>query len=75
MLGLIGTKTPVLEDRDTVKRRIDEAARYAPLDRLAIGPQCGFSSAGGGGQPVDSDDTRRKLELVLQIASEVWGTP
>ena len=74
MLGLISTKTPVLEDRDAVKRRIDEAARFAPLDRLAIGPQCGFSSAGGSGQTVDSDDTRRKLDLVLEIAREVWGT-
>lgn len=75
VLGLISTKTPVLEDKDSVKRRIDEAARFAPLDRLAIGPQCGFSSAGGSGQPIDSDDTRRKLDLVLTIAREVWGTP
>lgn len=74
VLGLIGTKTPVLEDKDAVKRRIDEAARHAPLDRLAIGPQCGFSSAGGSGQPIDSGDTRRKLDLVLAIAREVWGT-
>ena len=74
VLGLISTKTPVLEDRDAVRRRIDEAARFAPLDRLAIGPQCGFSSAGGSGQTVDSDDTSRKLHLVLEIAREVWGT-
>ncbi len=74
VLGLISTKTPMLEDKDSVKRRIDEAARFAPLDRLAIGPQCGFSSAGGSGQPIDSDDTRRKLDLVLTIAREVWGT-
>ena len=74
VLGLISTKTPVLEDADSIKRRIDEAARFAPLERLAIGPQCGFSSAGGGGQPIDSDATRRKLELVLRIAREVWGT-
>ena len=73
VLGLISTKTPVLEDRDSVIRRIDEAARFAPLERLAIGPQCGFSSAGGSGQTVDSDDTRRKLDLVLAIAREVWG--
>ncbi len=74
VLGLVSTKTPVLEDPDDLKRRIDEAARHAPLDRLAIGPQCGFSSAGGSGQTVDSDDTRRKLDLVLAIAREVWGT-
>ena len=74
-LGLIGTKTPALEDKDAVKRRIDEAAAHAPLDRLAISPQCGFSSAGGAGQPVGPDDTRRKLELVLEIAEDVWGAP
>ena len=74
-LGLVSTKTPALEDRDAVLRRIDEAARFAPLERLAIAPQCGFSSAGGGGQAIDSDATRRKLELVLDIAREVWGGP
>ena len=74
VLGLISTKTPMLEDKDAVKRRIDQAARHAPLERLAIGPQCGFSSAGGGGQVVDADDTRRKLELVLEIADEIWGS-
>ncbi len=74
-LGLIGTKTPALEDRDAVRRRIDRAAAHAPLERLAISPQCGFSSAGGGGQPVGPDDTRRKLELVLRIAEAVWGGP
>ncbi len=73
VLGLISTKTPELEPKDDLKRRIDEAAQFTPLDRLAIGPQCGFSSGGGGGQTVTEDDTRRKLELVLEVADDVWG--
>lgn len=43
-----------------------------PLERLALSPQCGFSSGGGGGQVVSEDDTRRKLELVVEVADEVW---
>jgi 5-methyltetrahydropteroyltriglutamate--homocysteine methyltransferase len=73
VLGLVSTKTPVLESKDEIKRRIDEAARFAPLERLALSPQCGFSSGGGGGQVVTQDDTRRKLELVVEVAHEVWG--
>ena len=73
VLGLISTKTPALEPKDEIKRRIDAAAEYLPLDRLALSPQCGFSSGGGGGQTVTADDTRRKLELVLDIAREVWN--
>jgi 5-methyltetrahydropteroyltriglutamate--homocysteine methyltransferase len=74
ILGLISTKTPVLEAKDALKRRIDEAAKYVPLERLGISPQCGFSSGGGSGQTVTQDDTRRKLELVMQISKEVWKT-
>jgi len=73
VLGLISTKTPVLEDADDLKRRIDEAARYLPLEQLALGPQCGFSSGGGGGQVVTADDTRRKLDLLLGVVADVWG--
>ncbi len=73
VLGLISTKTPRLEKRDDVIRRIEEAARIVPIDRLALGPQCGFASAGGGGQALGPDDTARKLELVLDVAREVWG--
>lgn len=74
ILGLVSTKTPNLESMDELKRRIDEAARYVPLDRLGLGPQCGFSSVGGSGQTVTQDDTRRKLELVMEVAREVWGS-
>jgi 5-methyltetrahydropteroyltriglutamate--homocysteine methyltransferase len=75
ILGLVSTKTPQLESKDELKRRIDEAAKYVPLERLGISPQCGFSSGGGSGQTVTQDDTRRKLELVMQVAQEVWTTP
>jgi len=72
ILGLVSTKTPRLESKDELKRRIDEAAKYVPLERLGISPQCGFSSGGGSGQTVTPDDTRRKLELVMDVAREVW---
>jgi 5-methyltetrahydropteroyltriglutamate--homocysteine methyltransferase len=72
VLGLITTKTGELERKDDIKRRIDDAARYAPLDQLALSPQCGFASTAEG-NAISWDDQRRKLELVVQIADEVWG--
>ena len=72
ILGLVSTKTPVLENKDVLKRRIDAAAKHVPVDQLGIGPQCGFSSGGGGGQALTEDDTRRKLELVMEVARDVW---
>lgn len=72
ILGLVSTKTPQLESKDALKRRLDEAAKHVPLERLGISPQCGFSSGGGSGQTVTRDDTRRKLELVMDVAREVW---
>lgn len=73
ILGLISSKTPELESKDDLKRRIDDAARHIPIEQLGISPQCGFSSVGGGGQAVTQDDTRRKLELVMNVARDVWG--
>jgi len=73
ILGLVSTKTPQLESKDALKRRIDEAAKFVPLDRLGISPQCGFSSGGGSGQTVTQDDTKRKLELIVGVAQEIWG--
>ena len=73
ILGLVSTKTPQLENKEVLKRRIDEAAKYVPLERLGLSPQCGFSSGGGSGQTVTQDDTKRKLELVVSVAREVWG--
>lgn len=73
ILGLVSTKTPKLEAKDDLKRRIEKAAEHIPLDQLGIGPQCGFSSGGGGGQALTQEDTRRKLELVMEVARDVWG--
>jgi 5-methyltetrahydropteroyltriglutamate--homocysteine methyltransferase len=72
VLGLVTTKTPQLESRDELKRRIDEAAKYAPLEQLALSPQCGFASTILGNK-LSEDDQKRKLELVVQTAAEVWG--
>jgi len=73
VLGLVTTKSPVLESKDDLKRRIDDAARFAPLEQLALSPQCGFSS-GIGGETMTVDIERRKLELVVETAREVWGS-
>jgi 5-methyltetrahydropteroyltriglutamate--homocysteine methyltransferase len=72
VLGLITSKFGELESSDDIKRRIDEAAKYAPLDQLALSPQCGFASSAEGNE-ISWDDQRRKLELVVDIARDVWG--
>jgi 5-methyltetrahydropteroyltriglutamate--homocysteine methyltransferase len=72
VLGLVSTKTPRLEAKDDLKRRIDEAAAYVPLERLSLSPQCGFAS-NFAGNPLTIDDQRRKLALVVETAREVWG--
>ena len=72
VLGLITTKKGALETKDEIKRRIDEAARFAPLGQLALSPQCGFASTIKG-NALTPDEQRRKLELVVEIAREVWG--
>jgi 5-methyltetrahydropteroyltriglutamate--homocysteine methyltransferase len=71
VLGLVSTKTPVLEDLDGLKRRVDEAARAVDFERLAIGPQCGFASTVAG-NPLSETDQRAKLALVVRAASEIW---
>jgi 5-methyltetrahydropteroyltriglutamate--homocysteine methyltransferase len=70
-LGLISSKTAALEGRDALKRRIDEAAKFAPLENLGISPQCGFASTAGG-NPLTIEDEKAKLRLVVEIAHEVW---
>ncbi len=72
VLGLVSTKVPRLEDAGDLRRRIDEAARFVPAGNLAISPQCGFAS-GSAGNLITLDDERRKLELVVEVASRVWG--
>ena len=70
-LGLLSSKSAALESVDELRRRIDEASRYVPLERLAISPQCGFASSVGG-NPLTIDDQRRKLARVVEVAELVW---
>jgi 5-methyltetrahydropteroyltriglutamate--homocysteine methyltransferase len=72
VLGLITTKSAELESEDEILRRIDEASKFVPLDRLALSPQCGFASTLVG-NPLTEDDQKRKLELVVSVARKVWG--
>jgi 5-methyltetrahydropteroyltriglutamate--homocysteine methyltransferase len=72
VLGLVTTKRPQLESKDELKRRIDEAAKYIPLDQLCLSPQCGFSSTVEGNR-VTVDDEIAKLRLIVETAGEVWG--
>jgi 5-methyltetrahydropteroyltriglutamate--homocysteine methyltransferase len=72
VLGLVTSKTPVLEDADTLKRRIEEAAKYVDIDRLCLSPQCGFASTVEG-NALTVNEQRAKLELVARVAEEVWG--
>ena len=72
VLGLVTTKFGALESKDDLKRRIDEAARYAPLEQLALSPQCGFSSTVHGND-IAVEAQRSKLRLVVETAQEVWG--
>jgi 5-methyltetrahydropteroyltriglutamate--homocysteine methyltransferase len=72
VLGLVTTKEARLESQDDLVRRIEEASRYLPLDRLALSPQCGFASVAAGNL-LSADDQWRKLELVVSTARKVWG--
>jgi 5-methyltetrahydropteroyltriglutamate--homocysteine methyltransferase len=73
VLGLVTTKSWELEKKDELKHRIEEASRHAPLEQLALSPQCGFSS-GIGGNAMTVEDEIRKLSLVVDTAREVWGS-
>jgi 5-methyltetrahydropteroyltriglutamate--homocysteine methyltransferase len=72
VLGLVSSKSPVIESKDLLKRRIDEAARYVPLEHLAISPQCGFASSHHGNN-ITPEVQRAKLERIVEVATEVWG--
>jgi 5-methyltetrahydropteroyltriglutamate--homocysteine methyltransferase len=67
----VTTKIPALEDEAALRRRIDEATRFVPIERLALSPQCGFGTTVGGA-PMTEDDQWRKLELVGRVARAVW---
>jgi 5-methyltetrahydropteroyltriglutamate--homocysteine methyltransferase len=68
----VTTKFGQLENKDALKRRIDEAAKFVPLDQLCLSPQCGFSSTVHGNN-IAVEDQRSKLRLVVETANEVWG--
>ena len=71
-MGIVSTKGPTLESADHLKRRIDDAARYAPLERLALAPQCGFASSVKG-NPLTEADEEAKLARMVEVAQDVWG--
>lgn len=72
VLGLVTTKFGAMEKKDDLKRRINEAAKYAPMEQLALSPQCGFSSTVHGNN-IAVEDQRNKLRLVVETAQEMWG--
>ncbi len=72
VLGLVTTKRPELESKDLLKRRIDDASQFVDLDQLCLSGQCGFSSTEEGNR-LTIDEERRKLELIVEVADEVWG--
>jgi methionine synthase II (cobalamin-independent) len=72
VLGLVSSKHPAIETRETLARRIADASRFVPLDRLALSPQCGFASTDEGNR-LSPEDQRRKLALVGETAREIWG--
>jgi 5-methyltetrahydropteroyltriglutamate--homocysteine methyltransferase len=72
VLGLVSSKLPALEAKDHLKRRIDEAAKYMPLDNMCLSPQCGFSSTHHGNN-LSVEQEKAKLKLCLEVARDVWG--
>jgi 5-methyltetrahydropteroyltriglutamate--homocysteine methyltransferase len=72
VLGLVTTKLGELESKDAIKRRIDEAAKYAPLDQFCLSPQCGFSSTVHGNE-IAREQQAAKMRLIVDISREVWG--
>lgn len=71
ILGLITTKEPQLESEELLRRRVEEATRYIPLQRLALSPQCGFASSHEGNF-LTHDDQREKLALLGRVVKEIW---
>ncbi len=72
VLGLVTTKSPRRETRENLIARIEAASRFVPLERLALSPQCGFSTSIVGNR-VTVEDERRKLDLIVKTAKKVWG--
>ncbi|MDF2688958.1 MAG: 5-methyltetrahydropteroyltriglutamate--homocysteine S-methyltransferase [Microvirga sp.] len=74
VLGLVTSKTGMLEKKDDIKRRIDEASKYVDLDQLCLSPQCGFASTEEG-NTLAEEEQWAKLRMIVEIAEEVWGSP
>ena len=72
VLGLVSTKSPGLESADDLRRRIDEASRFVPVERSALSPQCSLASTAPG-NPITPADQEKKLRLVVEVAGQVWG--
>ena len=72
VLGLVSSKTPELETAGSLRRRLDEASQFIDLNQVGLSPQCGFASTVAG-NPLTEDDERRKLELIVNVADQVWG--
>jgi 5-methyltetrahydropteroyltriglutamate--homocysteine methyltransferase len=72
VLGLVTTKTGELETKDSIKRRIDEAAKFVDIDQLALSPQCGFASTEDG-NTLSEEQQWAKLRMIVEVAQEVWG--
>jgi len=72
-LGLVSSKRPQLEEADALARRIDEATKFAPLEQLALSPQCGFASSVKG-NPLTQVDQEAKLRRIVDVANRVWGS-
>jgi 5-methyltetrahydropteroyltriglutamate--homocysteine methyltransferase len=72
VLGLVTSKSGRLEPKDDIKRRIDEAAKYVPLDQLCLSPQCGFASTEEG-NVLAEEEQWAKLRMIVELANEVWG--
>jgi len=72
VLGLVSSKTPILEDKSMLKRRVDEASKFLRLEQLCISPQCGFASTEPGNN-LTEDQQFAKLQLVVEIAADIWG--
>ena len=72
VLGLLTTKHGELESKDAIKRRVDEASRYVPMEQLCLSPQCGFASAVQGNL-LSEDDQQRKLAMVVELGDEIWS--
>jgi 5-methyltetrahydropteroyltriglutamate--homocysteine methyltransferase len=73
VLGLVSSKEATVESKDSLKRRIEEASKFIPLEQLCLSPQCGFASTAPGNR-ITEDIERKKLALIVEVATEVWGT-